>query len=80
MSRARLENFLDRNRKSHRADRDCMLLHKNDNNREEAALKIRWLSVWVSEKVPLELRKPLVQLQKEGEVGCRKLYQQYMSP
>lgn len=72
MSRGRLENFLGRNRNSHRADRDYMLLHKNDNNRGKAAVKFRWLCVWVSEKVPLELRKAFVQLQKEGGVGVQK--------
>lgn len=40
-----VEKLLDRNRYNHRADRDYVLHHKNDNNRAEAAVKFRWLSV-----------------------------------
>lgn len=41
MSLRKVENLLDRNRYSHRADGDYMLHHKNDNNRGEAAVKIQ---------------------------------------
>lgn len=43
-----VENLFDGNRYNHSADRDYMLHHKNDNNRGEAAVEFRWLSVKVS--------------------------------